>query len=79
MHFVRSRNLSFSAEDVKKYSRHAELKQLFHQSPEGTLIKATEPMECISIDFKGRLPTATHNLYWLVIVDQYSRYPNSVQ
>ena len=32
-------------------------------------------MERLSIDFKGPLPTSTHNPYILTVVDEYSRFP----
>lgn len=79
LHFVRSGNLPFSTEDVKKTCAScricAELKPRFYRPTEGTLIKATGPMQRISIDFKGPLPTASRNPYLLVIIDGYSRFP----
>ena len=57
LHFVRARNLPFSTEDVKKTCATcracAELKPQFYRPTEGTLIKATGPMQRISIDFKA--------------------------
>ena len=32
-------------------------------------------MERLSIDFKGPLPTATHNPYLLAVIDEHSRIP----
>ena len=79
LHFVRSRNLLFSTVNVKKTCASwricAELKPQSYRPAEGTLIKATNPMQRTSIDFKGSLPTATLNRYLLVIVDEYSRFP----
>lgn len=76
LHFVRSRNLPFSTEDVKKTCASckicAELKPQFYRPTEGTLIKATGLMQRISIDFKGPLPMASRNPYLLVIIDEYS-------
>ena len=46
----------------------------FHIPPEGTLIKATRPMEKLSIGFKGPVPSVTSNTY-LLVVDKYSRFP----
>ena len=63
LHFVRTKNLPFSIEDVKKICSDckicAELKPQFFRLPNGKLIKATHPMERLSIDFKGSLPSAT--------------------
>ena len=53
----------------------AELKPQFYNLSQGTLIKATQPFERISIDFKGPLPSTTRNVYLLVIVDEFSRFP----
>lgn len=78
LHFVRSKNLPYSTDDVKKMCASsricAELKPQFYQPPNGALIKATQPMERLSIDFKGPLPTATCNAYVLTVVDEYSRF-----
>ena len=79
-HFVRSRNLPFSVEDIKKMTRScrdcAEVKPRYFkpQQPQH-LIKATAPFERLNLDFKGPLPTNTKNKFILTIVDEYSRYP----
>ena len=39
------------------------------------LIKATQPFEQISIDFKGPLLSVSKNKYLLVIVNEFSRFP----
>ena len=39
------------------------------------LIKAKPPMERISIDFKGSLPSSTLNKYLFIVIDKYSRFP----
>jgi transposase InsO family protein len=79
LHYVRSKNLPYSTDDVKKTCSNcktcAELKPQFYRKPEGTLIHATKPMERLSIDFKGPLPSTSRNIYLLTIVDEYSRYP----
>ena len=78
-HYVRSKNLPFSMEDVKEVCSTcnicAELKPRFHRLNQGTLIKATKPFERISLDFKGPLPSSSRNVYLLVIIDEYSRFP----
>ena len=80
LHFVKSKNLPYSTEEVKKVCSAcgscAELKPQFYRPQQsGNLIKATQPMERLSIDFKGPLPTASHNAYILTVVDEYSRFP----
>ena len=58
-HFVRTKNLPYSTDDVKKLCHScricAELKPQFYRPQQNTLIKATQPMERWSIDFKGPL------------------------
>ena len=78
-HFVKSKNLPFSLDDVRKVVTNckicAEIKPNFCKTPESHLIKATQPMERLSIDFKGPLPSTSKNKYMLTVVDEYSRYP----
>ena len=78
LHFVKEKNLLFST-DVKKVCSScricAEVKPCFYIPPEGTLIKATRPMERLSIDFKRPVPSVTSNTYLLVVIDEYSRFP----
>ena len=78
LHFVRSKNMQFSTEEVKKTCSTcricAELKPQFYRPTPGTLIKATQPMERLSIDFKGPLPTTSWNAYILTVVDEYLRF-----
>ncbi|GAA48338.1 retrovirus-related Pol polyprotein from transposon opus [Clonorchis sinensis] len=77
-HFVRCKNLPYSVDDVKRVISSckvcAELKPRFWKSS-GKLIKATQPFERLSLDFKGPLPSNTHNRYLLTIIDEFSRFP----
>ncbi|XP_041360605.1 uncharacterized protein LOC121376884 [Gigantopelta aegis] len=79
LHFVRSKNLPFSTEEVKRTCSTckicAELKPQFYHPIPGTLVKATQPMERLSIDFKGPLLSASRNVYILTVIDEYSRFP----
>ena len=78
-HFVRSRNLPFSVEDVKRVTSQCEacakLKPRYFKPENPPLIEATKPFDRISIDFKGPLPTSTRNKYLLTVIDEYSRFP----
>ena len=79
-HYVRSRNLPFSTGDVRKVCAScrvcAELKPSFYKpQQDGSLIKASSPLERVSMDFKGPLPSKSRNNYLLIIVDEYSRFP----
>ena len=65
LHFVRTKNLPFFTDDVRKVCSNcricAELKPSFYK-PIGTkLIKATKPFERISMDFKGPAPFSSPN------------------
>jgi hypothetical protein len=78
IHFVRSKNLPYSVDDVKKMTANcricAEVKPQFVRSS-GQLIKATQPFERLGLDFKGPLPSTTNNRYILTVVDEFSRFP----
>lgn len=83
LHFIRVKNLPYSVEQVKKVCSECpvccELKPNFYKSPEqNKVIKATQPFERLSLDFKGPLPSTTRNTYILTIVDEYSRFPIAV-
>ena len=79
LHFVRSKNLPFSTEDVKKTCASckicASLTPQFYRPEEVSLVKATQPMERLSIDFKGPVPSTARNTYILTVVDEYSHFP----
>ena len=74
-HFVRTRNLPFSMDVIKKTTSDcqdcSELKQQFHKV-QGKLIHATQSFERLNIDFKGLLPSSSHSKYISTIVDEYS-------
>ena len=78
-HFVRTKNLPYSLDEVRRTVAEcrvcAEIKPNFIKPPMARLIKATQPFERLSIDFKGPLPSVTKNHYILTIVDEYSRFP----
>ena len=78
-HFVRARNQPYTMEDVKCVTSHcqtcAKLKPRFYKPCNPPLIKATQPLERLAVDFKGPLPSVTHNNYLLTVVDEYSRFP----
>ena len=79
-HFVKTRNLPFSVADVRKMIESCrvcqELKPRFHNSS-GVLVKATQPLQQLNIDFKGPLPasSSSSNRYILTLVDEFSRFP----
>ena len=76
---LEKKNLPFSIEDVKKVCSScricAEVKLRFYIPPEGSLIKATRPIERLSIDFKEPVPSVTSNTYLLGVIDKYLRFP----
>ena len=79
MHFVRCRNLPYSLEDVKRLTQSCQVcatcKPRFIKPSGAKLIKSTQPFERLSLDFKGPLPSRTHNKYILTVIDEYSRFP----
>ena len=78
-HFVRTRNLPSSIEDVRQMTKAcwvcAEHKPQFHSPAQAHLIKATQPFERLNIDFKGLLKSNNQNTYFLNIIDEYSQFP----
>ena len=79
LHFVRSKNMPYSVENVRAVVRScqvcSEIKPRFIRRAPQTLIKASQPFERLSIDFKGPLPSSSRNRYLLTVVDKYSRFP----
>ena len=71
-HFVRSRNLPYSTDEVKEIvsscSTCAELKSNFFKPGK------SHPLERLNLDFKGPLPSKSRNTYLLTIIDEYSRF-----
>ena len=81
-HFVRSKNLAFSLAEVKeviaKCAVCSKIKPRFCKPENSPLIKATQPFERLSIDFKGPLPSSTGNRFLLTVVDEFSRFPFAI-
>ena len=78
-HFVKSKNLPYSVEDVRQMTNAckvcAECKPRFCKPQQSHLIKATQPFERLNMDFKGPLPSTDKNVHFLTIVAEYSRFP----
>ena len=79
-HYVKAKNLPFSLSDVKNVIQAckdcSEVKASFLKPEDKmNLIKATQPFERISINFKGPLLSVSKNKYLLVIVDKFSYFP----
>ena len=79
LHFVRTRNLPFSVEEVRQMTKAcrvcAEHKPQFHKSPQAHLIKATQSFERLNLDFKGPLKSNYRTIFFLNVIDEYSRFP----
>jgi len=75
-HFVRDKNWPYSLAYVRKTVEGcrvcSEAKPNFCKPPSAQLIKATQPLERLSV---GPFPSSTKNRYLLTIVDEYSRFP----
>ena len=80
--FVRSRNIPCSIEEIKKLTNACaicnECKPRFYNPAKSHLIKATQPMERLNLDFKGPLPTNNNHRYILTVVDEFSRFPFAI-
>lgn len=78
-HFIRSKNLPYSIEELRRVVSSCKVcrenKPRFFKPAAGRLIKATQSMERLNIDFKGPLPSCNKNRYFLTVVDEYSRFP----
>ena len=78
-HFVRTKNLPYSLDEIKKMTSRCpvccECKPRFHHPERVPLIKATQPFRRININFKGPLPRNNGNKYFLMVGDEYSRFP----
>ncbi|XP_059799785.1 uncharacterized protein LOC132377519 [Hypanus sabinus] len=81
-HFVKAQNLPYSLEEIRTMTRDcqvcAECKPHFYRPEKAQLIKATHPFERLSVDFKGSLPSTDCNVYFLNIIDEYSRFPFAI-
>jgi len=78
-HFVHTKNLPYSLTDIREMTSQCEecqqIKTHFVRSNDARLIKATQVFERLNMDFKGPLPSAFSNKYFLTVVDEYSRFP----
>ena len=79
-HFIRTKNLPYSLDQIKQVTNSCKsclyLKPKFLKAAKGTLVKAINPFQRLSIDFKGPLPRSTNgNSYLFTIIDEYSRFP----
>ena len=79
VHFIRSKNLPYFVEDVRKITTSFQLcawvKLRYNKPRKVQLIKATQLFERLSIDIKGPLPSSSRNWYLLTVIDKYSRFP----
>ena len=78
-HFVCARNLPYSIEEIKRMTNACQIccecKPRFHRPDRSHLIKATQAFERLNIDFKGPLASSNKNIYFLNVIDEYSRFP----
>ena len=77
-HFIKTKNLAYSLDEIRENNKNCQI--CARNKPRfivqnNTLIKATQPFERLSVDFKGPLPSTNKNVYLLDIVDEYSRFP----
>ena len=67
-HFVRTKNLPFSLTDIREMTSQCEecqqINPHFVRSNDARLIKATQVLERLNLDFKRPLPSASSNKYF---------------
>ena len=77
-HYVRSKNVPYSLNDMRQMTFCckvcAQIKLRLLKPSYMSLVKATQPMERLSLDFNCPLPPRTKNKYILTVVDEYSRF-----
>ena len=56
----------------------SKVKPKFHKPETAHLIKSTQAMERLNVDFKRPLPSATRNKYLFTVVDEFSRFPFAI-
>ena len=82
LHFVKTKNLPYPRDEVKKVCSNCricgELNPKFYKPDNSAFIQSTRPMERVSIDFKGPLPSVSRNRYFLTVIDEYSRFPSVI-
>lgn len=81
-HWIRCQNYPYTLDEVRKVVSNcplcAEVKPRFFRKTTGTLIKATQPFERVSVDFKGPLPSYNGKPYLLTVIDEFSRFPFAI-
>ena len=75
LHYVPTKKMPFSTKEVKEACSTckicAKLKPRFASSPKVNLIKATQPLGWLSLDFKRPLQSSTSNRYLFVAIDEF--------
>lgn len=81
IHYLKQKNIASSVDEVRTMISNCricqECKPRFAKNDK-VLIKATQPLERVSIDFKGPLPSVTKNKYFLTVTDEFSRFPFAI-
>ena len=76
--FIKNCNLPFSVDEVKLITKQCKLscecKPRYYKTLKSKLIKVTQPLERLKLDFKGPLPSETNNKNFLTIIDEYSHF-----
>lgn len=79
-HLVKQRCLPFTVEECRRVRNACptckKVRPQFLQRETSQLVKATQPLERISVGFKGPLPTSSRgNKHLLIVVDEFTRFP----
>ena len=77
-HFIKTKNLPYSLDNIKQVYKECkicqEVKPRYYNPNKVKLVKAMQPLQRLSIDFKRPLPSKVHP-FLLTIIDEYSRFP----
>ena len=78
LHFVKSRNLPFSVDDVQCMTQTCkqcqECKPQYYSPEPSHLMKATQPFQTLNLDFKGPLPSNNRSRSMLTIINEHSQF-----
>ena len=81
-HYLKTKNIPVSVDEVREALASCgtctECKPQLVKPTEKKLVKATQPFERVSIDFKGPLPSVSQNKYMLTATDEFSRFPFAI-
>ena len=77
-HFILSKNRPFAIEEVRNMTSTGNInvkeKPRFYKPKNSPLTKANQPINRLNVNFMETLPSTHRNIYFLTIVDEFSRF-----